>query len=37
MVAFRQSCLDVTKSIACMLNKEPEQQVAQNNAVLKSL
>ena len=37
MVAFRQSCLDVTKSIACMLNKEREQQLAQNKAVLKSL
>lgn len=37
MIAFRQSCSDVIKSVACMLNKEYEQQLAQDKEVLTSL
>ena len=37
MVAFRGACSTPTQGVACMLNKEHEEQVAQNTRVLKTL
>ena len=37
MVAFKDSCSDPTRNVACLLNKAHEDQVARNVKVMKSL
>ena len=37
MVSFRDSCSVPTHNVACMLNKEREEQIARNTMVVKSL
>ena len=37
MVAFEDSCSSTTQSVACMLNKTREEQIARNTTVMKSL